>query len=334
MNAAGAVSALALVGALVTGCAGRPVTTTPSAQSTQRSSVPTGASPTTQSTVSGAASTATIDDARALAVAWVAATGELLKLGPIGRSEFLRRRVASASLDAMENDLAADLNKMADRLPVPATELRLIETPITINISIDPATGNARAQVWSVVVFGAKDLGAPRWCSAPANSCWSSKPANGSSPRSPPTEGPTPVATDALPAGWDSFAVVAGMASGHGRGALMFPIGNPFDDLWNFVTAPFEGFVGWAGDKIFEGITNWIAKGCVQLLGFVWAVMDRTASPHLDAAWFSGTATSPYQVAARIGGLVLLGVFFVAIAHGVATGDVGGYCAERSPICR
>ena len=104
----------------------------------------------------------------------------------------------------------------------------------------------------------------------------------------------------------------------------MFPIGNPFDDLWSFVTSPFESLVGWAGDKIFEGITNWIAKGCVQLLGFVWSVMDRTASPHLDAEWFSGTVNSPYQVAARIGGLVLLGVFFVSIAHGVATGDVGG----------
>ena len=98
----------------------------------------------------------------------------------------------------------------------------------------------------------------------------------------------------------------------------MFPIGNPFDDLWSFVTSPFESLVGWAGDKIFEGITNWIAKGCVQLLGFVWSVMDRTASPHLDAEWFSGTVNSPYQVAARIGGLVLLGVFFVSIAHGIA----------------
>lgn len=104
----------------------------------------------------------------------------------------------------------------------------------------------------------------------------------------------------------------------------MFPIGNPFDDLWNFVTSPFESLIGWAGDKIFEGITNWIAKGCVQLLGFVWAVMDRTSSPSLDSEWFSGTATSPYQLAARIGSLVLLGFFFVAIAHAVATGAVGG----------
>ena len=104
----------------------------------------------------------------------------------------------------------------------------------------------------------------------------------------------------------------------------MFPIGNPFDDLWDFVTSPFESLLGWAGDKIFDGITNWIAKGCVQLLGFVWSVMEQTASPHLDAEWFSGTSTSPFQVAAHIGGLVLLGLFFVSVAHGVATGDVGG----------
>jgi hypothetical protein len=104
----------------------------------------------------------------------------------------------------------------------------------------------------------------------------------------------------------------------------MFPIGNPFDALWSFVTSPFESLVSWAGDKIFEGITNWIAKGCVQLLGFVWSVMDRASTPHLDAEWFSGTASSPYQVAAKIGGLVLITVFFAAIIHGVASGDVGG----------
>ena len=104
----------------------------------------------------------------------------------------------------------------------------------------------------------------------------------------------------------------------------MFPIGIPFNGLWDFVTSPFESLLGWAGDKIFDGITNWIAKGCVQLLGFVWSVMEQTASPHLNAEWFSGTTNSPFQVAAHIGGVVLLGLFFVSIAHGVATGDVGG----------
>jgi hypothetical protein len=40
---------------------------------------------------------------------------------------------------------------------------------------------------------------------------------------------------------------------------------------------------------------------------------------------------SPYRVLSRIGGLVLLGVFFVSIAHGVATSDVRGD-AVPSPI--
>ena len=86
----------------------------------------------------------------------------------------------------------------------------------------------------------------------------------------------------------------------------MFPIGNPFDSLWSFVTSAFDGLAGWAGDKIFEGITNWIAKGCVQLLGFVWSVMDRSSSPHLDASWFSGGASSPVRIALGLGGGGLL----------------------------
>ena len=94
--------------------------------------------------------------------------------------------------------------------------------------------------------------------------------------------------------------------------------------MWSFVTSAFDGLAGWAGDKIFEGITNWIAKGCVQLLGFVWSVMDRSSSPHLDASWFSGGASSPFRIALGLGGVVLLLVVLAALVHGVITGDVTG----------
>ena len=157
-----------------------------------------------------------LEDARAVALWWVAETGELLMMGPIARSELIRKQVASASSATMGESLQADLAKLADRLPIPATELRLVETPITIDISIDSATGQARADVWSVVVFGAKDLGAPRvafrtsqlvlvverdgWRLASFTSA----------------EGPTPIATDALPSDWDSFAVVAGWPTAGG----------------------------------------------------------------------------------------------------------------------
>ena len=157
-----------------------------------------------------------LEDARAVALWWVAETGELLMMGPIARSELIRNRVASASSATMGESLQDDLAKLADRLPIPATELRLVETPITINVSIDSPSGQARAHVWSVVVFGAKDLGAPRvafrtsqlvlvvegdeWRLASFTSA----------------EGPTPIATDALPSDWDSFAVVAGWPTAGG----------------------------------------------------------------------------------------------------------------------
>jgi hypothetical protein len=99
---------------------------------------------------------------------------------------------------------------------------------------------------------------------------------------------------------------------------------NPLGGLIDWITAPLQSLASWAGDKIFEGITNWIAKGVVQLLGFVWSVMDRSSSPHLNAEWYSGTATSPYGVAARIGGVVLLGMFLMSIMHGIVNGDVTG----------
>ena len=99
---------------------------------------------------------------------------------------------------------------------------------------------------------------------------------------------------------------------------------NPLGGLVDWLTAPFAGLASWAGEEIFEGLTNWIAKGVVLLLGFVWSVMESTTSPRLDAEWFSGSDGSPYVTAARIGGVVLLGLFLVAIMQGIAAGDVGG----------
>ena len=131
-------------------------------------------------------------------------------MGPIGRSELLREQVASASKEEMTENLDADLAKLADGLPIPSTELRLIETPLTADVSLDTTVGEARAQVWSVVVFGAADLGAPRVIFRTSDlvlvvedGAW--KLASFTS-----SEGPTPIATDALPADWDSFAVAAG----------------------------------------------------------------------------------------------------------------------------
>jgi len=150
-----------------------------------------------------------VEDASAVALQWVASTGDLLKMGPIARGELLRRQVASASAGTMTENLNSDLAKLADGLPIPASELRLVETPLTIDASID-ATGTARAHVRSVVVFGAKDLGAPRMVFRTGELVLIVEAGEWKLAGFTAVEGPTPIATDSLPADWDSFAVVAG----------------------------------------------------------------------------------------------------------------------------
>jgi len=149
-----------------------------------------------------------VEDASAVALQWVASTGDLLKMGPIARGELLRRQVASASAGTMTENLNSDLAKLADGLPIPASGLRLVETPLTIDISVD-ATGAARAHVWSIVVFGAKDLGAPRMSFRTSELVLIVEAGEWKLASFTTVEGPTPIATDSLPADWDSFAVVA-----------------------------------------------------------------------------------------------------------------------------
>ena len=212
MNAARRVSGVLLLTAILTGCAHGSSATAP----------PTPVVGATQTVTPGggtakvAASTASVvsapsrEDARTLALRWVASTGELLGMGPIGRSELLRQRVASASVQTMTENLDSDLTKLADGLPIPPTELRLVETPLTIDVSIDTVTGQARAQVWSVAIFGAKDLGAPRVVFRTSQLVLVVEVGEWKLAAFTAVEGPTPIATDSLPADWDSFAVVAG----------------------------------------------------------------------------------------------------------------------------
>ena len=61
----------------------------------------------------------------------------------------------------------------------------------------------------------------------------------------------------------------------------------PWDPIVDAVTAPFKAAAGWAWDTVIGGITDWLAKGFVQLVSFVWEVMDRSTSPQLDSEWFA-----------------------------------------------
>ena len=212
MSAVRQLSAVFLLIAIITGCAhGSSVTNpaTPVGGATQAVTPGGGTAKGESSTVS-VVSAPSVEDARALALKWVASTGELLKMGPIGRSELLRRQVASGSTETMIENLSSDLTKLADGLPIPATELRLMETPLTIDVTIDTVTGQARAEVWSVVVFGAKDLGAPRVVFRTSQLVMVVEAGEWKLASFTAAEGPTPIATDSLPADWDTFAVVAG----------------------------------------------------------------------------------------------------------------------------
>ncbi len=212
MNAVRRLALIVLLSVTGAGCTPSSSTTnreTPAVGSTQPATAAGGttrASSPTASTVPAP----TTDDARNVALRWVASTGELLKMGPIARGELLRQQVASASAETMTENLNSDLSKLADGLPIPSTELRLVETPLTVDVSVDAATGQARAQVWSVVVFGAKDLGAPRMVFRTSQLVLVIEGGEWKLAGFTAVEGPTPIVTDALPADWDSFAAVAG----------------------------------------------------------------------------------------------------------------------------
>ncbi|MEZ5218176.1 MAG: hypothetical protein R2715_16710 [Ilumatobacteraceae bacterium] len=95
---------------------------------------------------------------------------------------------------------------------------------------------------------------------------------------------------------------------------------NPFDDIVNFLSTPFAAAAGWAWDTVVGGITDWLAKGFVQLVTFVWSIMDRTTSPTLTSEWFSGSAGAPYLTAVGVA-TGLLGIFLLlALIQGVLQG--------------
>jgi hypothetical protein len=131
-------------------------------------------------------------------------------MGPIGRREFLVDHVTSDSVEEMAAALDADLERLGAGLPLPVSELRLIETPLTAIGRLDTG-GRAVVEVWSVVHFGAPLLGAGRvlWrtttvtLTAVDEGRWL---VAGLDSR----EGPTPVPGDDLPGDWAAFAQVSG----------------------------------------------------------------------------------------------------------------------------
>ena len=110
---------------------------------------PAGAWP---STVAASTTTPAIDTARAAALDVVASSGVLVRSGPIGRRELLRRLFTSDALAAQITELDHDTDVLATRLGVNPISLIWVEQPLTARA--ESTTTGARVSVWSTVVFG------------------------------------------------------------------------------------------------------------------------------------------------------------------------------------
>ena len=102
--------------------------------------------------MAGSSPAGSIGDAREAALRLVASSGALVRSGPIGRGELLRRLFTAdaAARQSIELDHEADV--LAIRLGVNPALLVWVEQPLTAQA--EPSAGGVRVSVWSVVVFG------------------------------------------------------------------------------------------------------------------------------------------------------------------------------------
>ena len=94
----------------------------------------------------------------------------------------------------------------------------------------------------------------------------------------------------------------------------------PWDPIVDAITAPFKAAAGWAWDTVIGGIADWLAKGFVQLVSFVWEIMDQSSSPRLTSEWFSRSTGAPYLTAVAVATGLLLVFVFCALIQGVLAG--------------
>ena len=87
------------------------------------------------------------------------------------------------------------------------------------------------------------------------------------------------------------------MAAGQSiGGALMWPFPNPLDLFGDAI----GGVVGWAWDKVIQGIYTWFANGLLLLMEWVWGVLDTATTPRLTRSMVrDGTGASAGRHLAR-----------------------------------
>jgi hypothetical protein len=100
---------------------------------------------------------------------------------------------------------------------------------------------------------------------------------------------------------------------------LAVDIPNPVNVVTDFISTP----VGWAWDKVAEGIANWVLGAVAYFVEGVVNFLLTSARPDVESAWFAGP-DSPYANVRNIAGVLLLAFVLLGLIQGLLAGDIAG----------
>jgi hypothetical protein len=93
----------------------------------------------------------------------------------------------------------------------------------------------------------------------------------------------------------------------------------------------FSGFVssalGWAWDKVVQGIFTWFAEGLLLLIEFVWRLLDTATTPRLTDGWFTNgvvAALAPIAVFVTVAMMLMTGIQAALSGRPERIGDAVG----------
>jgi hypothetical protein len=93
----------------------------------------------------------------------------------------------------------------------------------------------------------------------------------------------------------------------------VWPFPNPIDLFGDAI----GGAVGWAWDKVIQGIYTWFANGLLLLMEWVWGVLDTATTPRLTDDWFRSGLIAP------LAGLALAVTVAMMLASAIQAGFGG-----------
>ncbi|HRE03729.1 MAG TPA: hypothetical protein PLV68_20710, partial [Ilumatobacteraceae bacterium] len=87
--------------------------------------------------------------------------------------------------------------------------------------------------------------------------------------------------------------------------------------LFGFAGDAIGGAIGWAWDKVIQGIYTWLANGLALLVEWVWSVLDSSTTPRLTEDWFRN------ELSARVGLIGLAVVVAMMLASAIQAALAG-----------